>query len=74
MNYPLRWVAGTPEAEQFKRDIKGLKAWELRENRQALNERIRSSGSDPDERAMRWEFGQKLQFIEDEMDRRGYEY
>ena len=73
MNYPLRWVAGTPEAEQFKRELKGLKAWELRDLRRSLNGRARSSGSDPDERNMRWELGQKLQFIDDEMYRRGYD-
>lgn len=74
MNRPLPWARGTPEAENFKRELKGLKAWELRENIQALKERVRSSRPDPDERSMRQEFSQKLELIYDEMDRRGYDY
>ncbi|MGA8459744.1 MAG: hypothetical protein WB800_30390 [Streptosporangiaceae bacterium] len=74
MNYTLPWAPGTPEAEDFKRSLRTLKAWELRENIQALKQRVHGSGTDPDERAMRREFSQKLEFIYDEMDRRGYEY
>jgi hypothetical protein len=74
VNHPLPWSRGTPEAEDFKRTLKALKAWELRENLQALKERLRISGRDPDERSMRREFNQKLELIYDEMDRRGYEY
>jgi hypothetical protein len=73
MNDQLRWVAGTSEAEGFKRDLKGLKAWELKDLRRNLDERRRSEGSEPGERDMRWELGMKLEFIADEMYRRGYE-
>ena len=74
MTYSVPWARGTPEAEDFKRDLRGMKAWELRENIQAMKQRVRSSGSDPDEGAMRREFDMKLELIYDEMDRRGYEY
>lgn len=72
MNYTDHWVSGTPEAEDFKRTLKGLKAWELKDLRRNLNERHRSEGSDPDERPMRWELRQKVEFVGDEMYRRGY--
>lgn len=74
MTNTLPWAPGTPEAEDFRRTLRGLRAWELRENIRMLKERVGNSGADPDEGAMRREFNQKLEFIYDEMDRRGYEY
>jgi hypothetical protein len=74
MSYSVPWARGTPEAEAFKRDLKRMQAWELRENIKAMRQRVRSSGSDPDEGAMRREFDLKLELIYDDMDRRGYDY
>jgi hypothetical protein len=68
----LKWVKGTPEAEDFCKSIRHLRSGELRALRKDLENRRHEAEIDQNF-ATKWEMGMKIEFILDELYRRGHD-